>query len=622
MLPVSLDLYARLLRNYILLSLLLILSCQIQAQSALKLLIQEKDQSIFWSKINAEKNKIVDNQKDTATFIISKNQTLDSLCRIVLKTFREQSYLAASIDGLTFLPDSSALGTFWLGPSMRLVHLKPANPIVESLLNATRTRLHRYQDAPLDYQEILQLERRLLVQAENNGYPFAQVFLDSIEVLEEGKVSAQLQVNLNRFFSFKELKIIGDVRLPKYYLPNYLGLHQGMPYSRSRVLKLKNQLQSLLFLETSSNPTVTFSGSEATVNLFLKKKKASRFDFIIGILPQPNNTDGRLLLTGSISAAFQNALSLGERFSIDLERLKPETQKLDVSAAVPYLLGTPFGVDGQLGIYKRDSTWVDAQSDIGIQYLFIGGDYLRILWENKSASLQKIDTAQVLASHRLPENLDYKQNSFGAETSFTRLDYRFNPRKGWSLLLKSTAGVNRVIRNNQIESLNDGNDPTFRFSSLYDSISQRATRIKVESRAALYLPIFQRSTIKIGMRGAGIFSNKDVYANEQFRLGGNKLLRGFNEESLQATRYLMSSFEWRLLIGKNSFLAAFADWAYLENFTNRNHFIQRPFGMGAGMNFETPAGIFGISLAVGRSNPGEALDFRAPKFHLGYVSLF
>lgn len=117
MLPVSLDLYARLLRNYILLSLLLILSCQIQAQSALKLLIQEKDQSIFWSKINAEKNKIVDNQKDTATFIISKNQTLDSLCRIVLKTFREQSYLAASIDGLTFLPDSSALGTFgWALP--------------------------------------------------------------------------------------------------------------------------------------------------------------------------------------------------------------------------------------------------------------------------------------------------------------------------------------------------------------------------------------------------------------------------------------------------------------------------------------------------------------------------
>jgi hypothetical protein len=40
------------------------------------------------------------------------------------------------------------------------------------------------------------------------------------------------------------------------------------------------------------------------------------------------------------------------------------------------------------------------------------------------------------------------------------------------------------------------------------------------------------------------------------------------------------------------------------------------------MNFETPAGIFGISAAVGRLNPGDGLDFRATKFHLGYVSVF
>ena len=45
-------------------------------------------------------------------------------------------------------------------------------------------------------------------------------------------------------------------------------------------------------------------------------------------------------------------------------------------------------------------------------------------------------------------------------------------------------------------------------------------------------------------------------------------------------------------------------------------------GLGAGMNFETQAGIFGISAAVGRLNPGDGLDVRATKFHLGYVSVF
>jgi hypothetical protein len=45
-------------------------------------------------------------------------------------------------------------------------------------------------------------------------------------------------------------------------------------------------------------------------------------------------------------------------------------------------------------------------------------------------------------------------------------------------------------------------------------------------------------------------------------------------------------------------------------------------GLGAGLNFETKAGIFGISAAVGRRDVGQSFDFRATKFHLGYVSLF
>jgi hypothetical protein len=40
------------------------------------------------------------------------------------------------------------------------------------------------------------------------------------------------------------------------------------------------------------------------------------------------------------------------------------------------------------------------------------------------------------------------------------------------------------------------------------------------------------------------------------------------------------------------------------------------------MNFETKAGIFGISIAVGRQDSSAGVDFKAAKFHLGYVSLF
>lgn len=590
-------------------------------QINVRMMVGMEEQPVFKENIRDFTAKRALDTSGVATFSVKSAGMADSLCRHLLQFFRQKSYLAVSIDSLRKTSDSLYLAFLYIGPPMRWVHFRPADENSAAWLNAVRVKEDQIKGKGLYYQAILKLENTLLEEAENNGYPFAAVKLDSLELDDSGSVSALLRVEQRQFFSFKGVKINGNVRLPHYFLPNYLNLHPGMPYSRKRVLRLREQLNSLLFLESTASPTVTFSRSEATVNLFLQKKRASRFDFIIGILPQPDATDGRVLLTGNISAAFQNALNLGERFSIELERLKPETQKLDVQASVPYLFGTPFGVDGRLNIFRRDSLWVDASGELGVQYLLSGGNFLRIFWENKSAALQQIDTASIKATHQLPPNLDYRQNSFGLEMTFSKLDYRYNPRKGWLFGVKGQAGFNEVQRNAVIESLQDATNPEFHFSTLYDSLAGKSGRFKVESRVETYIPLFSRTTFKLALHAAGIYSSKAVFANEQYRLGGNKLLRGFNEELFQATRYATGTAEWRLLTGRNSFLAVFADWGYIENLTDRNRYFLRPFGVGAGLNFETKAGIFGISVAVGRQDVGQALDVKAPKFHLGYVSL-
>ncbi len=551
---------------------------------------------------------------DTAALHIASQNLLEYL--------RQKSYLSASIDSFLYQNDSTASAHLHLGPPMHWVHLQPAGLADERWLDAAGFREKQFAGKPLRYDALLQLEQEVLQQAENNGYPFVAVFLDSVHVAADGMVSARLRVEPGRFFTFMQPKINGNVRLPGRYLPQYLGLRPGSPYSHARVLRIRERVNSLLFIETLANPTVTFAGNEARVNLFLQKKRASRFDFIIGLLPQPNNADGRLLLIGSLSAAFLNALNLGEHLSLEFERLRPETQKLDLQAGLPYLLGLPFGLESRLNIFRRDSTWVDAQSEIGLRYQLEGGNYLQFFWENKSSSLQTIDTAAVIQNRRLPAVLDLRQNGFGLETNLSRLDYRFNPRSGWFLSLRGVAGFNSVLRNNLIEVLRDPADPGFNFASLYDSIAGRATRFRLESRAEYFIPLLVRSTLLLRLRGGGIFSEKDVYANEQYRLGGNKLLRGFDEESLFATRFTVATVEYRLLLSQNAFLSAFTDYGYLENLTDRNRFFLRPWGFGAGLNFETQAGIFGISLAVGRRDAGQSFDWRGPKFHLGYQNLF
>lgn len=621
------------------------------AQTTLQLHIAPSEQAAFYKNVRDFRLQPIEKQTNIAEFQLPDSAAVFLLCQDLLRHFRQRSFLAVSLDSLRKVEKMEIYGVdtvteklsleiippfysarFFMGTEMRWIQLRPANADDTDWLHAAGFREKTFTEKPLRYDALLQMEEDVLKQAENKGYPFARVWLDSIQVWADGGVSAVLRIERGRFFTFKQLKINGNVKLPSAYLPNYLGLKTGDPYSRARVLRIREQMRTLLFLETTGNPTVTFSGGstarpdqsdgEATVNLYLQKKKASRFDFVIGLLPQPNATDGKLLLTGSLSAAFQNALNLGERFAVEFERLRPETQKLDVQAGVPYLLGSPFGAEGRLNIFRRDSTWVDAQGDLGVSYLFTGGDYVKLLWENKSSSLQKVDTLAVLQNRQLPPNLDYRQNAYGLELGMNRLDYRFNPRQGWAVQIRSLAGFNTVKRNNQIENLRDPNDPEFDFATLYDTVTERATRYRLEGSTEVYFPFFQRTTLKIALRGGGIFSKKPVYNNEQYRLGGNKLLRGFNEESLFASRYVVSTAELRLLIGLNSYLAAFADYGYLENVTNAANVFLRPLGMGAGLTFETQAGIFGLSLAVGKRDRGEPVDFRALKFHIGFVSLF
>ncbi len=597
----------------------------------LRFRLDTSEQTLFWESIKGFRPQPLESQGETPSFQIDQHSSADSFSLLLLTHFRQKSFLLVSLDPIPDTPSAHLQIDYALslGPSIHWLSLRPGTGFERaSWLSASGFRQQGISGKPLRHESVLNLEQAVLEQAENNGFPFAVVWLDSLVVDNAGGVSAVLQLEKKRFFAFKDIKINGDVKLPKSFLPNYLGIKAGTPYSRARVLRIREQLRSLVFLESTANPTVTFAGNpssesgEATLNLFLKKKRASRFDFLIGLLPQPDAANGKLLLTGSLSAAFQNALNLGERFSAELERLRPETQKMDIQASVPYILGSAFGAEARLGIFRRDSSWTDAQGEAGVSYLFTGANYVRFFWENKTSSLQKVDTLALLFSRQLPDNLDFRQNGFGFETSFSRLDYRFNPRKGWSLTLKTVAGFNTVRRNSQIENLRDASDPNFSFSSLYDSLAGRAARYRAELRGEIYLPVFVRSTIKIGLRGGGIFSDKPVFANENYRLGGNKLLRGFDEESLFATRFVVGTMEWRLLLGPNSFLGAFADWGYLENLSAKNRIFLRPLGLGAGLNFETKAGIFGISAAVGRRDVGQSVDFRATKFHLGYVSLF
>ena len=531
-----------------------------------------------------------------------------------LRDLHNAAYLEASVDEVV-RRDSTFMAQLRLGPAYEWVRLVNGN-VSPQMLDAAGFRERLYRERPFRIQKLRKLQEGLLDYAENHGYPFAEVWLDSIRV-RSGKVAAQLFMERGPLILVESLDIKGEADINAAYLENYLGIAEGQPYDNQKVLRIRNRIRELPFLALKEDPSVTFIKDKARVEVVLAKKRASRFDFVLGVLPQ--NAAGRqlnnrsVLVTGTFNGELQNQFGRGERIYAAFEQLRPETQELELEFNYPYALNLPFGVDFSFQLYKRDTSYLDLESDLGLQYLFEGGNYLKAFWNNRSSTLLTVDAEQLEQRAALPENLDVSNAYFGLEYVMQRLDYRLNPRKGWSVFLRGGAGLKRVERNNRILELGYG--------ELYDSLDLRSFQYKLTARLEGYLPVFSGSTVKGSLRGGAILSDEDVYFNEQFRIGGNQILRGFAEEPIFATRYALATLEYRLLIGQNSYLYTFGDLAYVEDRTPVKDVTDWPYGFGAGITFETSVGLFGVSLAYGKQldNP---IDFSAPKVHFGYVSLF
>ncbi|MEL6989600.1 MAG: BamA/TamA family outer membrane protein, partial [Bacteroidota bacterium] len=240
---------------------------------------------------------------------------------------------------------------------------------------------------------------------------------------------------------------------------------------------------------------------------------------------------------------------------------------------------------------------------------------------NRSTNLIEVDEARIISSRTLPNQLDVATSNVGLEYQFNKLDYRFNPRKGLDLNVQARLGLRRIKQNTDITSIIDPNDETFDFASLYDTLSIRNFQSKFDLNVAYYFPFTKRGTIKLKNHTGILITEQRAFENEQYRIGGNRILRGFDDESIFADFFSVMTLEYRLLIARNSFISVFSDYAYLENNVNEDAYSGTALSFGAGLTFDTSVGIFGITYAVGQTEE-IPFDLRTAKIHLGYISLF
>jgi len=493
------------------------------------------------------------------------------------------------------------------GKEYKWVHLRSGN-LNDFEISQIDLNGRLFMNRNFNAKQLRKLYQRSIEYFENNGYPFASVKLDSIEIDSSRQISASLYVDRGKFYKIDSVNIESESRLNETYLKAYLNIKEGHPYNESRIQEIKTRMTEVPFLEEERQHEVRFFEEGVNVLIYPKKKKASRFDGILGLLTEEET--GKIEFTGDIDLLLINAFNRGEKIGFNWRKLKGNSQDLQLDLSYPYIFQSQFGVDYYFKLFRRDTTFIDLTNRIGVSYARSASEFIRLYVERKTSSLL---SRKGLNSSGISELAlgDVKINLFGLGYSFQNFNYLYNPRRGIGIELDGAVGQKRLEKINALEEENP---------NLYDDVKLNTTQYNGKFTINYFIPIGGRSTILLGNKSAGLYS-ENVYENELLRFGGLKILRGFDEESMTASLYSFMTLEYRFILERNSYFALFSDGGFYESETVAGYDRDTPIGVGAGINFETKAGIFSFNYAVGRER-GNAFDLRVAKIHFGFVNIF
>lgn len=504
----------------------------------------------------------------------------------------KKGYLLASIDSLRY-SNAQVDVNFVAGPQLKEIELIFSEETKFFLKRHTRIAEKTLSKLPFSPSELNRVLKEIYRSASSNGYPFAKVFLDEIDY-HEAKTSARLNMNLGNKYIFTKLTIKGDSSISEPFISSLLNIKIGDLYDESKLKDISNKIKQLNFVKELKPHELLFTKEGVEVFLYLNSTPVSSVNGAIGL--QPNTVTKKLGLTGDLSLKLLNILRRGESLNLNWRSIQTQTQSLDAKLNYPFLFKTPFGIDGQFHLYKRDSSFLELKSTVGVQYFLSGGSYVKAFYQNSSSSVLSGGKNNTSFTNLT----SVSTNAYGLSLFKRQMDYLPNPSKGFSLIAEIAIGTRKKIA---VDTLPEVKSTTYKSLVQFD----------------WFIPITRRNVVHFSTI-TQFYIAPEIYQNEVFRFGGQTSLRGFNEEEIYATTQSMLSVEYRFLLDRNSHLFAFFDKAFYEN-TASSYLNDQPYGFGLGFSFGTNIGIFSISYALGKQFDNPIL-MRNGKVHFGYIAYF
>jgi outer membrane protein assembly factor BamA len=531
-----------------------------------------------------------------------------------------KGFVNASLDSI-FFDTTSARLVLYIGQQYKWAYINIASADPQAL-SASGWNGKMFSNKPMNFDQLRGFQENMLVYLENNGYPFAKIYLDSINLIEDS-VNASLMIDKGPFYKIDSIRVYGNAKISNTFLQHYLDIPNGSVYNREKLLRISKKIRELSFVEEEQPSNMSLLGSGSVLNLYLKQRRSSQVNAIIGFLPNNDQLSSKkLLITGEANINLQNAFGGGEALGLNWQQLQVKSPRLNIFYRHPYLFNSPLGVDFSFDMLRKDSSYLNINLNLGARYVLSESQSGKIFLQHLQTIVSQggINEAQVIASKTLPDIADVSSLGLGVEFEKNKTNYRFNPRSGYQFTVGGSGGTKKIKKNNEILELKDPSDPAFDFDGLYDTVKLKSYQLRLLGAVAKYFPIGKQGTFKTAISGATILSD-NIYRNELFQIGGYKLLRGFDEESEYLSQYVVGTLEYRYLIGLNSFFFGFIDGGWGRNNSHSSKYTHTYIGTGLGLALETKAGIFNLAWAVGKRDDTQ-FNLRQSKIHFGFVNYF
>ncbi|OFX76283.1 MAG: hypothetical protein A2X12_11760 [Bacteroidetes bacterium GWE2_29_8] len=425
----------------------------------------------------------------------------------------------------------------------------------------------------------------------DKGYPFTKITYDSI-VVDSTNIKGSISISNDKKYKFDDIIIKGNFNTRKNFLYNTIMIKPGDVYNETKFLNIRKYLEKSSAFEMIKSPEILFTENEAFIFIYLNQKKSNYFYGLAGF-QRKNEIENKYTITGEVKLNLFNSLKQAESINISWNSNINNTKSLIFETNYPFIFNSLFSLNYKFELFKKDTTYINDKSSFSVEYKLNSKNFLFLNFEKFNSNI--ILNKEFYSNNSNTGYSDVNYFYYGIGYMYNSLNSNINASKGLNINTEFFSGN----KNNNIEQ-------------------NKKIQFKYSLNINYFIPLNLRNIINTSFKLAAI-ENEKVFENELFRLGGINSLKGFDDESILASKYIIALLKYNFKIDRNTTIYSFFNNAFYYNqFKNID---DNPYGFGIGLELITKPGKISLVYALGKqfNNP---IYIKNAKIHVGFTAEF